>query len=72
MATLEINKAPPAEDEDHDMSAAGFRKNFERHLRLTLAKDRYSASDRDRYYALALAVRDQLRTLRTITATNLA
>ena len=34
--------------------------NFQRHLCCTLAKDRYSATDRDRYYALALAVRDQL------------
>ena len=42
------------------MSADGLRGNFERHLRQTLARDRYSATDRDRYYALALAVRDQL------------
>ena len=36
------------------------REDFDRHLRLTLAKDRYTATDRDRYYALALAVRDRL------------
>ena len=42
------------------MSTAVLRKNFERHLRQTLARDRYSATNRDRYYALALAVRDQL------------
>ena len=30
------------------------------HLRYTLAKDAFSATDRDRYTALALAVRDQL------------
>ncbi len=36
------------------------RQDFERHLRLTLAKDRFSATDRDRYLALALAVRDRL------------
>jgi len=42
------------------MSADGLQENFERHLRQTLARDRYSATDRDRYYALALAVRDQL------------
>ena len=36
------------------------RQDFEHHLRLTLAKDRYTATDRDRYYALALAVRDRL------------
>src|SRR6516164_3032336 len=60
MAILEISSASPAEDRDEEMSAPGLRKNFERHLRRTLAKDRYSATDRDRYYALALAVRDQL------------
>jgi starch phosphorylase len=36
------------------------RQDFERHLRLTLAKDRFSATDRDRYLALALSVRDRL------------
>jgi glycogen phosphorylase len=38
----------------------GLRQDFERHLRRTLAKDRYTATDRDRYYALALTVRDRL------------
>ena len=42
------------------MSADGVREDFERHLRLTLVKDRYTATDRDRYYALALTVRDRL------------
>ena len=60
MSTLEISSVPPAEDRDEEMSAPGLRKNFERHLRRTLARDRFSATDRDRYYALALAVRDQL------------
>ena len=58
MATVKIVSAPRAEGEDAKMSA--LRANFERHLCCTLAKDRYSATDRDRYYALALAVRDQL------------
>ncbi|MGO9016430.1 MAG: glycogen/starch/alpha-glucan phosphorylase [Dissulfurispiraceae bacterium] len=35
-------------------------REFERHLRYTLAKDHYTATDRDRYYALALSVRDRL------------
>jgi starch phosphorylase len=56
MATLKIVSTPL--DKDAKMSA--LRTNFERYLRCTLAKDRYSATDRDRYYALALAVRDQL------------
>ena len=36
------------------------RDSFQHHLRRTLAKDRYTATDRDRYYAFALAVRDRL------------
>jgi starch phosphorylase len=36
------------------------RNSFEHHLRRTLAKDRYTATTRDRYYAFALAVRDRL------------
>lgn len=40
--------------------ASELREDFEHHLRLTLAKDRYTATDHDRYYALALAVRDRL------------
>ncbi len=35
-------------------------REFESHLRRTLAKDRFTATDRDRYYALALTVRDRL------------
>ncbi len=35
-------------------------RDFERHLCFTLAKDLYTATDRDRYHALALAVRDRL------------
>ena len=45
---------------DIRVSAEALREDFERHLRRTLAKDRYTATDRDRYYALALAVRDRL------------
>ena len=36
------------------------RNAFRHHLRRTLAKDRYTATNRDRYYAFALAVRDRL------------
>src|SRR5208282_5983437 len=36
------------------------RNAFRHHLRRTLAKDRYTATTRDRYYAFALAVRDRL------------
>lgn len=43
-----------------DMTAEGLRNDFEHHLRYTLAKDRFTSTDRDRYHALALAVRDRL------------
>ena len=36
------------------------RSDFEHHLRRTLAKDRYTATNQDRYHAIALAVRDRL------------
>ncbi|MBI2946096.1 MAG: hypothetical protein HYY23_00480, partial [Verrucomicrobia bacterium] len=42
------------------MTGDSLRQDFEQHLRYTLAKDRYTATDRDRYYALARAVRDRL------------
>ena len=42
------------------MNAEGLRLDYEHHLRYTLARDRYSANDRDRYYALARAVRDRV------------
>ncbi|HVP91908.1 MAG TPA: glycogen/starch/alpha-glucan phosphorylase [Terriglobales bacterium] len=42
------------------MTVEGLKDDFEHHLRYTLAKDSYSATERDCYYALALAVRDRL------------
>jgi starch phosphorylase len=50
----------PRTNGDAQMSAESLKQDFEHHLRRTLAKDRYTATDRDRYYALALAVRDRL------------
>lgn len=41
-------------------SAHSLLLDFEHYLRRTLAKDRYTAKDRDRYQALAMAVRDRL------------
>ena len=41
-------------------TAESIRMGFLHHLKYTLAKDEYSATDHDRYYALALAVRDRL------------
>lgn len=49
-----------AEDGRATMTADRLRHDFERHLHYTLAKDRFTATHRDRYYALSLAVRDHL------------
>ena len=38
----------------------GIKKGVLLHLKYSLAKDEFSATDHDRYYALALAVRDRL------------
>lgn len=40
--------------------AEAIRRSFHYHLRLTLARDRYTATDSDRYLSLAWAVRDRL------------
>src|SRR6185369_3329531 len=40
--------------------AEALLRNFEHYLLRTLAKNRHTATDRDRYHALALAVRDRL------------
>ena len=42
------------------MAVEDLIKSFNFHLKFTLAKDEYSATNRDRYEALALAVRDRL------------
>jgi starch phosphorylase len=51
---------PPATGDDAPELVQELRNSFEHHLRRTLAKDRYTATTRDRYYAFALAVRDRL------------
>ncbi|MBI4607742.1 MAG: glycogen/starch/alpha-glucan phosphorylase [Candidatus Rokubacteria bacterium] len=48
----------PAERDGQD--AASLRAGFAAHLKYSLAKDRYSATDHDRFLALAYAVRDRL------------
>jgi len=40
--------------------AEALRRSFHYHLRLSLARDRYTATDNDRYLSLAWAVRDRL------------
>jgi glycogen phosphorylase len=57
-SSISINRA--TDRTEATVKAVELRRDFERRLHLTLAKDRYSATDRDCYYALALAVRDRL------------
>lgn len=57
---MEGRVARPVRQVELDISAVALRRQFELNLRHSLAKDRYSATDRDRYYAVALTVRDQL------------
>jgi len=53
-------KANGSLDEHESMSAEAIIRDFKSHLKYTLAKDRYSATDYDRYYALSMTVRDRL------------
>ena len=50
--TSDIKSTRGSGDKDAEMSTESLRQDFERHLRRTLAKDRYTATDRDRYFAL--------------------
>lgn len=59
METQEKTASPAAHSEIMK-TATELRSAFQHHLRRTLAKDRYTATNRDRYYAFALAVRDRL------------
>jgi glycogen phosphorylase len=60
MSTQTVMPSQRAENPRTSMTTDGLRHDFEQQLYYTLAKDRYTASDRDRYYALALAIRDRL------------
>jgi glycogen phosphorylase len=52
--------SPAVTSEEAAKLVKEIRHSYEHHLRRTLAKDRYTATLRDRYYAFALAVRDRL------------
>jgi starch phosphorylase len=52
-----MSKAKTAKRSD---TADAIRDGFLLHLKYTLAKDEFSATDHDKYYALALAIRDRL------------
>ena len=51
---------PPLHDQHRLGTVEAIKRGFESHLKFTLAKDEYSATGRDRYYALAMTVRDLL------------
>jgi glycogen phosphorylase len=59
LAVLAETPAPSA-NQGIPLVAERLRQDFEGHLLRTLAKDRYTATGYDRYYALALTVRDRL------------
>jgi starch phosphorylase len=50
----------PASDDGVGMDVDSLIKSYHFHLSCTLAKDQYTATNQDRYHALALAVRDRL------------
>ena len=58
-----MNTTPPSNGNGEprvEMTARGISGDFSRHLRFTLAKRAGTATERDRYMALALAVRDRI------------
>ncbi|NCA81549.1 MAG: glycogen phosphorylase, partial [Opitutae bacterium] len=53
--------APASSGDGQQISSVeGIKNSFLHHLKYSLAKDEFSATDHDRYYALALAIRDHL------------
>ncbi|MEJ2108696.1 MAG: glycogen/starch/alpha-glucan phosphorylase [Acidobacteriota bacterium] len=54
------NRNPGTFSSRLNMTANNLKKVFEHHLRYTLAKDSYTATERDYYFALSLAIRDFL------------
>ena len=48
------------ESKDLRTQVEAIKAGFQNHLKYSLAKDEFSATDHDRYYALALAIRDRL------------
>jgi len=53
-------EAPPAALPELGMDSRSLQRSIAAHLAYSLAKDRFSATDFDRYKSLALAVRDRL------------
>ena len=50
----------PSCNGDQSNSVEAIKCSYLNHLKYSLAKDEFSATDHDRYYALALAIRDRL------------
>ena len=58
---LELNaKLSPSTNKLKGMDPDSLQESFVNHLEFSLAKDEYSATDHDRFTALALTVRDRL------------
>jgi starch phosphorylase len=57
---METAKTSRHSDHRVQMTTTGLLEDFHWHLRYSLAKDQYTATDRDRYLALARSVRDRL------------
>jgi len=57
---MPASNTPIPDDYSELSSAEAIKRSYRHHLKYTLAKDGYSATDHDRYYALALAIRDRL------------
>ena len=60
MASQKSGPSPTVRNARATMSVASVRYDFEHHLFYTLAKDRYTATQRDRYFALSRTVSDHL------------
>ena len=58
--TRESDGVATAEQQNGSVSVESVKKSFLNHLKYTLAKDEYSATDHDRYFALSMTVRDLL------------
>ena len=55
-----VRKANGSLDEHEAICTEAIIDGFKTHLKYTLAKDRFSSTDYDRYYALSMTVRDRL------------
>ena len=59
-AVKDVSAPGPAGGNGVGMDVDSLIKSYQFHLACTLAKDQYTATNQDRYHALALAVRDRL------------